>query len=267
MDFTVHSIKDIESWFEIHRTTGMDIDLHFHVKRSPDIPGEDSLIDIPFKNTKGEPFDWIKEKETDRYIWKDEVTSEQNTPDGYDYIGSRESDVWKDYQNRAPNGLSRLYRKYMGAPDIDRTSFVDARNEDVEKLVKEVFDAIKNRVDRINENFEPINLSNRGSGQYYGFRRNEMEHGKFGITLELEYEGIIFTSQIGFHPLDPKLSSTNNLSHLEKVRVNENHSNENVFIITSRSGFAHPRLYIQMDRDAFRQIYKELMGEDHRFFK
>ena len=49
MEFTVHSIKDIESWLEIHRTTGMDIDLHFHIKRSPDIPGEDSLIDMPFK--------------------------------------------------------------------------------------------------------------------------------------------------------------------------------------------------------------------------
>ncbi|MGS2765280.1 hypothetical protein [Sinomicrobium sp. M5D2P9] len=268
MEFTVHSIKDIESWLEMHLTTGMDIDLHFHVKRSPDIPGEDSLIDMPFKNTRGEePFDWTKEKKTGRYVWKEDVTSEGNTPDGYDYIGRRESDVWKDYQNSASNGVSRLYRKYIGAPDIDKDSFYSARNEDLKKLVKEIFDAVKRRVDRVNDNFEPIDLSTRGSGQYYGSQRSfGMKQGTFsGMVLQLEYEGIVFTSRIGFDPLDPYMEGPNSLGYVKTAESRSGHSKYNVFeFVSPERGLNQPKLYIQMEKEAFKQIYKEIIGSEYR---
>ncbi|SFW66131.1 hypothetical protein SAMN02927921_03088 [Sinomicrobium oceani] len=268
MEFTVHSIKDIESWLEIHRTTGMDIDLHFHIKRSPDIPGEDSLIDMPFKNTRGEePFDWTKEKKTGRYVWKEDVTSEENTPDGFDYVGPNEGDVWKDYQNSASNGLSRLYRKYIGAPDIDKDSFYSARNEDLKKLLEKIFDAIKNRVDSVNNNFEPIDLSVRGSGQYYGTGRafGIKEGAIHGAILKLEYEGIVFTANVSFDPLDPRVDAPNTLSHIESAEIRKGHSKYNVFKFTGPTiGINQPMIYIQMDREAFKQVYKEIMGDEYR---
>ncbi|UGU16125.1 hypothetical protein LS482_20910 [Sinomicrobium kalidii] len=279
MEFTVHSIRDIESWLELYRTTSMDIDLHFYLKRTPDTPAENSLIDkntntnslldTPLKNAKGEePFDWVKNKETGQYVWKEEVTSKENTPDGYDYIGRSENDVWKDYQNSESNGISRLYRKYMGAPDIDKGSFIDARNEDLKELVKEVFDAIKNRIDP--DNFKPIDLDARGSGQYYGYNRTWLGVGDAtysGLDLQLEYEGIIFTATIGFNPVHPDLGIANSLSHVMEAWPYDKHSRANIFKITHSENKQHPLLYIRMDRDAFRQVYKELYGEDHPYFK
>ncbi len=149
MEFTVHSLRDIESWLAMHRRIGMDIDLHFHLKSNPDIgeesvlidqnPDTDNLLDRRLKNsTEGIPLDWVKEKKTGRYFWKEDITSEENTPDRLKYIGAEEADVWRDYQNSASNGISGLYRKYLGAPDIDRGSFTDARNEDLKGLVKEI---------------------------------------------------------------------------------------------------------------------------------
>lgn len=263
MEFTVHSIKDIESWLEMHRTTGMDIDLHFHVKRSPDIPGEDSLIDMPFKNTRGEePFDWTKEKKTGRYVWKEDVTSEENTPHGFDYVGPSEGDVWKDYQNSASNGISRLYRKYIGAPDIDKDSFYSARNEDLKKLLGKIFDAIKNRVDSVNNNFEPIDLGNRGSGQYYGSNRSSfgIEDGVYEVEMQVEYEETIFKAYVRVSP--PPKGYSNTIHHIKYDEKRDN-SRYNWFEFYGKQD--KPTIIIKIeDKTAFKQVYKELFNEEYK---
>jgi len=40
--------------------------------------------------------DWIQNTETGGYEWRDNVTSAQNTPQGYRYIGNKDSDIVKD---------------------------------------------------------------------------------------------------------------------------------------------------------------------------
>ena len=40
--------------------------------------------------------DWIKNNKTGKYEWKNEVTSERNTPDNYSYIGKEDQDIVKD---------------------------------------------------------------------------------------------------------------------------------------------------------------------------
>ena len=37
--------------------------------------------------TGAAPDDWIKNKKTGAYEWRDDVTSPDNTPEGYDYVG------------------------------------------------------------------------------------------------------------------------------------------------------------------------------------
>ncbi|MBQ8672443.1 MAG: RHS repeat-associated core domain-containing protein, partial [Bacteroides sp.] len=40
--------------------------------------------------------DWVRNKETDEYVWMDNVTSENDTPEGYWYVGSNDEDILKD---------------------------------------------------------------------------------------------------------------------------------------------------------------------------
>ena len=40
--------------------------------------------------------DWVKNLETNEYVWMDNVTSIENTPDGYKYIGSSSEDILAD---------------------------------------------------------------------------------------------------------------------------------------------------------------------------
>jgi hypothetical protein len=42
------------------------------------------------------PDDWVKNKQTGNYEWKNEVTSASNTPAGYTYVGKQDNDVVKD---------------------------------------------------------------------------------------------------------------------------------------------------------------------------
>jgi RHS repeat-associated protein len=49
-----------------------------------------------------EPEDWIKNKKTGKYEWKNEVTSASNTPEGYIYVGARDNDILKDLGINVP---------------------------------------------------------------------------------------------------------------------------------------------------------------------
>ena len=40
--------------------------------------------------------DWIKKNGTNKYEWRNEVTSKDNTPSGYDYVGKEDDDILKD---------------------------------------------------------------------------------------------------------------------------------------------------------------------------
>ncbi|UGU18090.1 hypothetical protein LS482_09440 [Sinomicrobium kalidii] len=155
----------------------------------------------------------------------------------------------------------------MGAPDIDKKSFTDARREDLKKLVEEIFNAVKRRANIDSYNFNPIDLDRRGSGEYYRAQRSFgiKEGGINGMVLQLEYEGIIFTAQVSFDPLDHRIDSPNTLSHIETAEMRKGHSKYNVFEFTGPTiGVNQPMIYIQMDRDAFRQVYKEIMGYEYR---
>jgi len=42
------------------------------------------------------PYDWIKNMATNKYEWRNNVSSKENTPAGYSYIGKEDNDIVKD---------------------------------------------------------------------------------------------------------------------------------------------------------------------------
>ncbi len=46
-------------------------------------------------------FDWIKNEETNQNVWDEDVTSEEDTPDGFSYVGASIKDVYKDFGDNA----------------------------------------------------------------------------------------------------------------------------------------------------------------------
>jgi RHS repeat-associated protein len=47
-------------------------------------------------NPDGRLDDWVQNTETGEYEWMDNVTSADNTPEGYRYVGSQDADILKD---------------------------------------------------------------------------------------------------------------------------------------------------------------------------
>lgn len=41
-------------------------------------------------------FDWVVNRETNEYTWMDNVTSASDTPEGYSYVGAKDSDILRD---------------------------------------------------------------------------------------------------------------------------------------------------------------------------
>lgn len=58
-----------------------------------------AMYDNPIRYTDptgAEPEDWIKNTKTGKYEWRNEVTSPDNTPKGYNYIGKEDNAILKD---------------------------------------------------------------------------------------------------------------------------------------------------------------------------
>jgi len=59
---------------------------------------------IIFIDPDGMRLDWVHDKENDKYVWMDNVASPESTPEGYRYVGSKDSDILTDLN--LPNSLS-----------------------------------------------------------------------------------------------------------------------------------------------------------------
>jgi RHS repeat-associated protein len=46
-------------------------------------------------------YDWVRNLETDEYVWMDNVTSQVNTPEGYVYVGADDKDILEDMNVKA----------------------------------------------------------------------------------------------------------------------------------------------------------------------
>ena len=58
---------------------------------------------IAFVDPDGQaPLDWIRNEETGEYVWDGNVTSESDTPEGFEYVGRFLSDVQKDFSDSTP---------------------------------------------------------------------------------------------------------------------------------------------------------------------
>jgi RHS repeat-associated protein len=49
-----------------------------------------------------EVFDWIKNKDTNQFVWDINVTSTANTPENFEYVGRSVSDVQKHFEKNNP---------------------------------------------------------------------------------------------------------------------------------------------------------------------
>ena len=56
--------------------------------------------------------DWLYHQEKDKYVWKDNVTSHENVPEGYRYIGSEDKDILTDLN--IPHDFSTIDSKKLG---------------------------------------------------------------------------------------------------------------------------------------------------------
>ena len=48
------------------------------------------------------PYDWIKNLETDEYVWDSSVNSAEDAPEGFEYVGKSLSDVTADFEASTP---------------------------------------------------------------------------------------------------------------------------------------------------------------------
>ncbi len=64
------------------------------------------------------PYDWIRNNETGQYTWDWNVTSSEDTPEGYTYVGKGRDDINADYKENT----SLLGRIFGSRPDIDWNS-------------------------------------------------------------------------------------------------------------------------------------------------
>jgi len=46
--------------------------------------------------------DWIYNMETKEYVWDDNISSPENTPDGFEYVGGSKNDVYKHFRKNYP---------------------------------------------------------------------------------------------------------------------------------------------------------------------
>ncbi|MDR2408010.1 MAG: hypothetical protein LBE13_07860 [Bacteroidales bacterium] len=56
--------------------------------------------------------DWVRNYETDEYEWMDNVTSPENTPDGYGYVGANDDDILTDMG--VTTNISEQYKQATG---------------------------------------------------------------------------------------------------------------------------------------------------------
>lgn len=61
------------------------------------------------------PYDWIRNNETGEYTWDWNVTSEEDTPEGYEYVGKGKADIDAHYKENT----SLLARMFGSGPDVD----------------------------------------------------------------------------------------------------------------------------------------------------
>lgn len=61
------------------------------------------------------PLDWIRNNETGTYVWDENVTSEDDTPEGYEYVGKGKADIDAHYKENT----SMLGRMFGSGPDVD----------------------------------------------------------------------------------------------------------------------------------------------------
>lgn len=79
-----------------------------------------------------EPFDWIYNRETGRYVWDANVTSADDVdlPENAEYVGVSRSDIDTHF-NENNNWLTRTF----GDPDVDTKSFTDYVGGEMNKKI------------------------------------------------------------------------------------------------------------------------------------
>jgi len=68
---------------------------------------------INFVDPNGMLEDWVQNEETDEYVWMDNVTSAEETPEGYSYVGPEDSDILEDLN--LPSEVEPKEEKKVGA--------------------------------------------------------------------------------------------------------------------------------------------------------
>jgi RHS repeat-associated protein len=160
---------------------------------------------INFTDPTGMLEDWVKNKETNEYEWKDDVTSSENTPKGYKYVGHESQDILNDIG--LPEKLPQKSINRFGF-GIDGDKGFGAPIGSEAKVIGDV--SIRAITSFKKENITENNKFGRkfeGVGFYATFRQpsispnSEMEMTYRG-SLSVQYGGKQYSSM--FSPINPK---------------------------------------------------------------
>ena len=166
--------------------------------------------------------DWVKNKKTGRYEWRDNATSPNNTPDGYSYIGDddallRDLNVRTDYntQEDCTNGYS---------PDLGSNYAGFTRSRNCNDATIRVSVSIK--TDRKNTSSDNSNGITFNGINIYGYV-NQWSKTASGETNTIIYNGMLvikgtngFLSQSGFsRPSEACLSTAGTVPMRATVHI------------------------------------------------
>ncbi len=166
---------------------------------------------IRFTDPDGMVPDWVQNDKTEKYEWKDNVTSESNTPKGYSYVGPSGDDILTDLN--LPNEFStkKASRTSFGLEGDSRSGAPIGTNAKVSGNI--IVDADIAYYDKNN-----ISSNNTLGKKFTGvtFKANFIQSSiSPSSSLKMKYKGV-FTVQHGGKTFSNSLKASSNINYSEQ---------------------------------------------------
>ena len=207
--------------------------------------------------------DWVKNKETNQYEWNDNATSPNNTPDGYEYIGTdeallRDLNVRTNYETQ--ENCETSYSPDMGSNHAGFTRSRNCNDATIRVGVSVKYD--KKNISPGNSNgktFDGINI--------YGFV-NQWSKTASGETNTIIYNGVLeiigtngFRSQSFFsRPSGASLSTAGTIPLQATVHITASAMYNNILTNANiKLGYANASLFNRPKLSSWSLLYHSVI--------